>query len=415
MPYPGPETDEKEKELIVRVLPLLPMQGVSGGRREEGLYLRAALRMAVKDPGAPSAARELLEKYPASPLSAEIGVRLGHEALLAGNTAAAISRYRAATGSGNPEASSVARYMLAWVRFQSGDADGTLRELSLPFSDPSFHCGDPQPFEREVLSLSVRAWRESPLERLDSYPPVKAGTCGGSVLRPALWEAEEKRGEASRAGEVRDVASRRFPSDANAASLEMETVEAFLQAGREGESVSRALTLREKYGPGSVCGTVAERSGPGKDRNSVGRFVQDPCRENVRRGDPLRGSLGAFLVRRVDGGIFSDKGRRPSNEDGELRLKWAIALLGSGDREGGVLLLEELVEEQRTDATGERAAVLYAETMIAGYERKETSADDAEEAILLLLEEHPSEKAVSLGLRASSAFLSTREEERARA
>ena len=141
MPYPGPETDEKEKELVVRVLPLLPLQGVSGARREEGLYLRAALRMAVKDPGAPSAARELLEKYPASPLSAEIGVRLGHEALLAGDTAAAISRYRAATDSGNPEASSVARYMLAWVRFQSGDADGTLRELSPPFPIPRSTAG----------------------------------------------------------------------------------------------------------------------------------------------------------------------------------------------------------------------------------------------------------------------------------
>jgi outer membrane protein assembly factor BamD (BamD/ComL family) len=78
-----------------------------------------------------------------------------------------------------------------------------------------------------------------------------------------------------------------------------------------------------------------------------------------------------------------------------------------------VLLLEELVGEQRSDATGERAAVLYAETMIAGYERKETSAEDAEDASLLLLEDHPSEKSASLALRASSAFLSAREYGRA--
>jgi hypothetical protein len=65
---------------------------------------------------------------------------------------------------------------------------------------------------------------------------------------------------------------------------------------------------------------------------------------------------------------FRLRGEEPSGEDGELHLKWAIALLGSGDREGGILLLEELVGEQLGDATGERAAVLYAETMVAGYE-----------------------------------------------
>ena len=382
MPYPGSDTDEKEKELIARVLPLLPREGVSGARREEGLYLRAALRMAVKDAGAPSAARELLERYPASPLSAEIGVRLGHEALLAGNTAAAISRYRAAADSGNPEASSVARYMLAWVRFQSGDADGAIRELSQPLSDPSFPCGDPSPFEREVVSLSVRAWRESPLERLDAYPPVNAGTCGGKVLLTALWEAEGKRGEASRAAEVRDVASRRFPSDANAAALEMETVESLLRGGREREALDRALTLRGKYGPGSAwaqsqpapVGEKTAKELAGMYRTLAGKKFD----EGIRSGERSAFSSSAALMAEY----FQIKGDDPSNEDGELRLKWAIALLGSGDREGGVLLLEELVGEQRSDATGERAAVLYAETMIAGYERKETSAEDAEDSIL---------------------------------
>jgi tetratricopeptide (TPR) repeat protein len=414
MPYPGTGADEKEKELIGRVLPLLPLEVVSGARREEGLYLRAALRLAVKDPGAPSAARELLEKYPASPLSAEIGVRLGHEALLAGDTTAAISRYRAATDSGNAEASSVARYMLAWVRFQSGDADGALRELSHPLSDPSFHCGDPWPFEREVVSLSVRAWRESPLERLDSYPSVKAGTCGGKVLLTALWEAEGKRGEASRAVEVRDVASRRFPSDANAASLEMETVESLLRVGRESEALDRALTLRGKYGPDSAW--AQSQLTPVREKTAkelAGMYLALAGKtfdEGIRSGERSALSSSAALM----GAYLQMKGDDPSDEDGELRLKWAIALLGSGDREGGVLLLEELVGEQRGDATGKRAAVLYAETMIAGYERKETPGEDAEDSILLLLEEHPSEKSASLGLRASSAFLSAREDERAR-
>jgi len=414
IPYPGPEADEKEKELIRRILPLLPQEGVSGARREESLYLRAVLRLALKDPAAPSAARELQEKYPNSSLSAEIGIRRGHEALLAGESATAISRYRAAADSGNPEASSVARYMLAWIRFQSGDADGAIRELSQPLSDPSFPCGTSSPFEREVVSLSARAWRESTLERLDAYPPVKAGTCGGKVLLTALWEAEEKRGEASRAAKVRDVASRRFPSDANAAVLEMETVESLLRAGRDREALDRALTFRGKYGPDSAWAQsqpapVAEKTARELDemfRTLAGKTFD----EGIRSGDRSALSSSAALM----GEYFQLKGETLPDEDGELRLKWAIALLGSGDREGGVLLLEELVGEQRSDATGERAAVLYAETMIAGYERKETSAEDAEDAALLLLEEHPSEKSASLGLRASSAFLSARENDRAR-
>jgi hypothetical protein len=412
--FPGTGADEKEKELIGRVLPLLPREGPSGSRREEGLYLRAALRLAVKDPGAGAAAREYLEKYPATTLSAGIGVRLGHEALLAGDAPGAVARYRAAAGAGNPDAAAVARYMLAWVRFHSGDADGAIRELSQPLSDPSFPCGNPSSFETAVVVLSVRAWKESPLERLDAYPPVKAGRCGGKVLLSALWEAEEKRGEASRAAEVRDVAARRFPSDANAAALEMETVESLLRGGREGEALDRALTLRGKYGPGSAW--AQSQSAPVREKTAkelAGMFkvlAGKKFDEGIRTGERSALSSSAALM----GEYFQMRGDDPSDKDGELRLKWAIALLGSGDREGGLLLLEELVGEQRGDATGERAAVLYAETMIAGYERKETSAQDAEDAALLLLEEHPSEKSVSLALRASSAFLLAREYESAR-
>ena len=174
-------------------------------------------------------------------------------------------------GTGDPDASAVARYMLAWVRFQSGDADGTVRELSPALSDPSFPCADPSPFEQAVLSLSVRAWRESPPEKLESYPPVKAGTCGGKVLLTALWEAEEKRGEATRAARVRDVAARRFPSDEGAAALEMKTVEALLRAGQDREALARALrsprsTARVPPGRGSSrlpYGRGPPRSWPG--------------------------------------------------------------------------------------------------------------------------------------------------------
>ena len=412
--FPGRSAGEKEREMIARILPLLPREAPSGSRREESAYLQAALRLAVKDPGAGSVTRDFLKKYPASPLAAEIGVRLGHEALLAGDTGDAVARYRAAAEAGDPETSAVARYMLAWIRFQSGDVDATAQELSHPLSAPSFPCGDPSPFGQAVLALSVRAWNESPLERLDSYPPVKAGTCGGKVLLTALWEAEEKRGEVGRAVQVRDIAALRFPSDEGAAVLAMKTVEALLRAGQDREALARALTLREKYGPGSAWA----QSQPSPLREEAAAELAGMLRnlsekkfdEGIRLGERSAMSSTAALM----GEYFGVKGGEPSDEDGELRLKWAIALLGSGDREDGVLLLEELVGEQRGDVTGERAAVLYAETMIAGYERKESTAEDAEGTALLLLGEHPSEKAVSLALRASTALLAGREYGRAR-
>ena len=314
-PFPGRGAGEREREMIARILPLLPADAPSATRREESLYLQAALRLAVKDPGAGSAAREFLEKYPASPLSAEIGVRLGHEALLAGDTRGAVARYRAAAETGDPEGSAVARYMLAWIRFQAGDVDGTVRELSPPLSAPSFPCGDLSPFEQAVLSLSVRAWEESPPERLDSYPPVKAGTCGGKVLLTALWEAEEMRGDALRAAKVRDVASRRFPSDEGAAALEMKMVGALLRAGQDREALARALTLRGKYGPGSAWAqsqpapvrvkAAAELAGMLKT------LSERKFEEGIRSGERSAMSSAAAVIEEY----FATRGGEPSDEE----------------------------------------------------------------------------------------------------
>lgn len=410
-PFPGQGAGEEEREMITRILPLLAS---SDAMREESLYLQAALRMAVGDPGAGPAARKFLEKHPGSPLSAEIGIRLGHEALLAGDSAGAVAQYRAAAERGDPETSSVARYMLARIRFQSGDLDGTVRELSHPLSAPSFLCGGASSFEEEVLALSVRAWQESPPERLDSYPPVTAGTCGGKALLVALWEAEEYRGQGLRAAQVRDVAARRFASAEDAAFLEMKTVEILLRAGRDREALPRALALREKYGPGSAWAQA--QSPPVRETAAktlagiLKSFSEKRFDEGIRSGEPSAISSAAALM----GEYFREKDGGSSVEDDGLRLKFAIALLGSGARESGALVLRELVEKRRTDVVGERAAVLYAETMIAGYERKESTPEDAEDAALLLLGEYPSEKAVSLAIRASAAFLAGQEYARAR-
>ena len=404
-PYPGRIADEKEREMIGRVLPILQGEAPSDARREERLYLDTVLRMAIKDPAAGRVARVYLEKYPASPLSAGIGVRLGHEALLAGDTAGAVARYRAAADAGNPDASRVSRYMIAWIGFQSGDVDGALRELSPLLSDPKFACGEPSAFEGDVVKLAVRAWKDASPERLDSYPPVNGGTCGGKALLAALWEAEERRGEAVRSAAVRDIAARRFPSDDRAAALEMEAVVSLLQAGQEEEAISRALTLRGKYGPESAWARsrpalVAEKTA--KELAEMYRnLAERKFDEGIRTGSRQAYAYAATLT----GEYFKVRGEESGIDDGERILKWAIALLGSGEREAGILLLEELVGEQRADATGERATLLYAETMVAGYERKESTAEDAEDAALLLLTEYPSGKSVSIALRASSAFL----------
>ncbi|MBP2675454.1 MAG: tetratricopeptide repeat protein, partial [Deltaproteobacteria bacterium] len=412
--YPASPADEKERELIARILPLLPREGAPGERREEGPYLDAALRMNAKDPAAGAAARRYLEKYPASALSAGIGVRLGHDALLAGDVAGATARYRAASDAGNPEASSVARYMLGWIRYQSGDSEGALRELSQPLSDPLFPCGDPSPFERSVLSLAVRAGRDAAPARLESYPPVKEGTCVGKVFLSALWEAEEKRGESARAAAVRDIASRRFPSDANAAALEMETVEALLRSGREEDAYARVLTLRGKYGPHSAWGrsqTNDVRDRTAKELAGMFKILGErKFDEGIRTGGRSALSLAAAMF----GEYLLVTGEKPPVDTGEIRLKQAIAFLGSGSRKEGVRLLDELTEEDRKDVVGERAGILYTETMIAGYERKEESAEDAEDAAYFILEKHPSGKAVELALRAASSFLADREYGRAR-
>jgi TolA-binding protein len=411
-PFPGRAAGEQEKEMISHILRLLPAEAPQGFRPEESAFLRAVLRLAVEDPLTRPAIRDLLRKYPASPITAEMVVRLGHEVFLADDTGGAVDRYRVAAEAGAPETSAVARYMLAWIRFQSGDVEGTVRELSPPLSDPSFQCGELSPFEREIVSLSVRAWSASPPERLESYRPVNAGTCGGKALLAALWEADERRGEVGRAAKVRDVASRRYPGEA--AVFEIKTVEALLRAGQDRDAFARAIALRGKYGPGSAWARSQPAPVPERTAAALAAMLKTLSErkfdEGIRSGDRSAMSSAAALM----GEYFGVKEGETSDQDAEMRLKWAIARLGSGDRPGGVRLLEELADERRGDATGERAAVLYAETMIAGYERKVSAAEDAEHATLLLLGEHPSGKAVTLAFRASSALLAGREYVRAR-
>ena len=413
-PYPGSPPGQSDREIIAKILPWLKDGGASGGDREERRYVYASLKLAVGASDALPAAREFLTEFPSSPLAGDIAVRLGNDSMLAGNLAAAEGFYKTAAGVAHPAPSSIARYMLGWFRYHHGDSEGAVGELASSLADPSFPCRKLEPFEKSVLTLAVRSWLDLPPERLGSYTPVEEGGCGGKLLLTSLGEAEERRGETSRAAVVFDVLAGRFTGDEAALTYEMKSVEDLIRAGKEEEAFSRALKLKEKYGPGSAW---AKSHPPA---------AQEAAHEN------LAGMLKTLSERKFDEGVRSGKrstmaaaasgmeqyfavkeGQSPGSK-AELRLKYAIASLKSGDRETGIGLLESLLEDQTPGPIGEKAAILYADTMIAGYERKEQTAEDAEKASLLLLDRFPSEKTVSLAYRAAADMLGAGEYESAK-
>jgi tetratricopeptide (TPR) repeat protein len=303
--------------------------------------------------------------------------------------------------------------MRGWIRYRSGDSAGALEELGQVLADPSFSCGEPGSFEKDVLSLSVRVLRESPPEDLSSFPPVGRGTCGGRRLLVLLGESEAGRGDAIRAIEAYDTLARRFPKDESTLSYERKAIEELVRAGGDREAMSRALSLSEKYGAGSAWGDSQPPSVREKAASDLAALLKNLSdrmfAEGIRSGDRSAMSLAAAGIERY----FAAKGKEPGGSDGEMHLKWAIASLRAGEREVAVNLLLELLGEGRNDEIGERAALLYAETMIAGYERKEQAPEDAEVAAYLLLRDFPSEKAAAVASRAASDFLEMEDYERA--
>jgi len=413
-PHPGSPPGQADREIIAKILPWLEDGGASGGEREKMLYVRASLKMAVGSSDALPAARKFLAEFPSSPLAGDIAVRLGNEAILAGKLPAAENFYKIAARIARPASSSIARYMLGWFRYHNGDSEGAVEELASSLSEPSFPCRKLEPFEKSVLTLAARAWMDLPPERLGSYPPVEEGGCGGKLLLTSLGEAEERRGETSRAAGVFDVLAGRFTGDEAALTYEMKSVEDLIRAGKEGEAYSRALTLNEKYGPGSAWANshspAARKAAHEKLAAMLKTLSERKFDEGVLSGKRSTMAEAASGMEQY----FSVKGGQSPGSKAELRLKYAIAALKSGDRETGIGLLESLLEEQTSGPVGEKAAILYADTMIAGYERKEQTAADAEKASLLLLDRFPSEKTVSLAYRAAADMLEAGEYEGAK-
>lgn len=413
-PHPGSPPGQADREIIAKILPWLKDGGASGGEREKRLYVRASLKMAVGSSDALPAAREFLAEFPSSPLAGDLAVRLGNNAILAGKLVEAEEFYKTAARIARPDSSSIARYMLGWFRYHKGDSEGAVEELASSLSDPSFSCRKLEPFEKSVLTLAARAWMDLPPERLGAYPPVEEGGCGGKLLLSSLGEAEEKRGETSRAAVVFDVLAGRFTGDEAALTYEMKSVEDLIRAGKEDEAYSRALKLNEKYGPGTAWANshppAAQKAAHEKLAGLLKTLSERKFEEGVLSGKRSTMAEAASGMEQY----FSVKGEQSPGSRAELRLKYAIAALKSGDRETGIGLLETLLEEKPTGPIGEKAAVLYADTMIAGYERKEQKAEDAEKASLLLLDRFPSEKNVSLAYRAAADLLAAGEYERAK-
>lgn len=410
--FPGRPAGEKELRLGTSLLPALVEGAASGERQEESRYVMTLVQMFIKDRNAATTARQVVEKSPSSPFAGDIAVRLGHVSLLEGREAEAMSFYRTAADGTNPDAAAAARYMLGWDRFRSGDAEGATRELALPLSDPSFPCSDPSPFEKSVLSVAVNAWLEMPADRLASYPPVRDGKCGGMLLLASLGEAEERRGETIRAATVFNTLATRFAADRSAIRYETRAVQDLFRAGKDEEALSRTIDLKKKYGLGAPGGSPlpSELETARSDLSEMlGSLAERKYQEGIRSGHVPALSLSITAMEQL-----SELGETSSSDkDAELLLKRSIALIRSGKREEGIPLLLELVGEQRDDAIGERAALVYAETMIAAYERKEGDAEDAEDSVLLLIDDFPSEKAAALGYRAAAAFLRAEDYERA--
>jgi tetratricopeptide (TPR) repeat protein len=402
---PARKAAGREPTLIAGILPVLDESVRAGERREETLYLAVLLRMMVRSPDAAPAARAYIRTYPASPRAADLAVRLGAGLLAEGRAADAEALLRPASAGPDPEVSAAARHLLGRIRHEEGNASGAVREISGTLAEPSLFCDTLSPFERDVLALGVRAWKTVPLEGLDRYRPVREGTCGGRILLAALGEAEEARGESDRAAQVYDVLARRFSDDEAAPSYEKKAVDSLIRRGRHREALARTVALKEKHGPGSASW---EAAGPDV-RNDVqamlaatlGTIAETAFAEGIRSGSPSAMALSAAAAAQ----LFDLPEEVPFEDSAALRLKWAIASLRSGDRETGVALLENLLGEKRRDRVGEQAALLYAETMIAGYEKRAQSADDAAGAARLLLERFPSERAVSLALRGAEGLL----------
>ncbi len=410
--FPGKPAGEKEIRLSAVLLPVLAEGAGSGERQEESQYMLTLIRMFLKDKDGLNSARRFLEKYPSSPFAGGIAVRLGNASLLEGKEAEAMALYRRAAGGTNPDAAGVARYMLGWDRIRKGDTEGAIRELSIPLSDPAFSCVDPVSFEQSVLSLAVRAWQEMPSDRVVSYPPVRDGRCGGKLLLIALGEAEEGRGETVRAAKVFDALSNRFASDRSAVRYETRVVKDLFRAGKDEEALSRGIRLKQKYGlgPPAESPSLPERETARQELvEMLASLAERKFEEGIRSGNSPALTLSAAAFEQLSD--LRETGS--SDKDAELLLKRSIALIRSGNREEGIPLVMELLEEQRTDTIGEQAAILYAETMIGAYERKEGTAENAEESAFLLLEGFPSEKAAALDYRAAAAFLRFEEYDRA--
>ncbi len=393
----GPESD-----LIRNLLPLLDGGVGDGG---DTPWISSLLRWRVGDPGAAAAARAFLARDPTSPMAGPVALRLGHDALRARRSGDARDAYRDASGRGPADVAASARFMLGWLAYEDGDAPRALQDLAAALAVLPAVRSDAAALEADVVSLAVRCWLNAPGERLLAYGPIRERTQAGKRIMAGLAEAEFRRGRMARAAELFSAIATAYPGDGDGLTYEIRSVESLARGGTDREALSRALDLARRIRGVSFPADARRGVSQGGEVTTLARLLRELSgrrfAEGTRSGlaEPMSDAAAGIAE------YFELLGSGPREGEAELRLTWAVARLRSGDRAGGLRLLEEIRSGGTPASVAERAALLHSDVSISGFAGREIPASRAEESIRFLFRHFLGEKATGLGVRAAIAFL----------
>ncbi len=402
-----PETAPRgpEDELIRSLLPMIPREAGEAGPGGDALWVSALLRWRIGDPGAAAPARALLAGSPSSPMAGHVVLRLGHDALRAKRWKEAGQAYREAAARGPAEVTATARFMLGWLAMRDGDAAGALREVEAVLPASLAARPDLRALEDDVVALTVRCWLKGSGDGLMAYGPIRERTRVGKRVLAGLAAAEARRGRAARAAELFSMIATLFAGEGDATGYEIRSVESLARGGMERDALVRAVDCARRLS-GRGAADDARRGEPrAEDLAALTRLLRDLSLRRLEEGRRSGRSEAMSEAAAGLGAYFALAGPGPTGADPELRFSWAVATLGSGNRAGGLRLLEEILSGGGSGSTAERAALLHADVSIAGYLAGEVPASGAEESLQVLFRRLSGDKATALGMRAAGAFL----------
>ncbi|MGE5190326.1 MAG: hypothetical protein ACM3NF_09735 [Gemmatimonadota bacterium] len=402
--FPETVAGQPEGALIRNVLRMIDRRTGEDGRDGDVLAVLALLRWRIGDGGAAAAAREFLAGHPASPMAGPLALRLGHGELRARRWREAEEAYRAAAGRGPAEVTAAARAMLGWLAYRDGDPVRALRELSVPLSEPLASRPDAGAFLDDVIALAVRCGAGMPVEGVAAYGPVRARTRAGKRIMAGVAGAAARRGRMERAADLYSTIAVLYAGDGDGPAYEIRAIDSLVRGGRERDALSRALRVarsgRERPGADG-----RDRELPLAEKKALGRLLREIAErrfaEGVRSGgaDPMSDAAAAIA------GYFDLAAGGAPADDARLRLKWAVASLGCGDRAGALRLLEGILSGGGSGEVEERAAFLHSDAVIAGFRRGDIPAPRVEASLRVLFGRFPGGKATAVGMRAANALL----------